>query len=549
MKIVWGCCFLFAAGLGVAAPASAIDLRVEGLTVTQATQSEDQAIPLIADRRAFVRVFVVADGENHLRPKVRLQFVYGRKVRHQVTFDAPRELPGVPTAVNRHDHGKSWNVTVPALWIKSGLKIVAEVDPDRRVRESSESNNLWPNKSGQAFDVRTAPTLKVTFVPVRLPSGRVSEITSKNTEDFISYTRRVFPLPEKLDVAVHKAISTSADVQVFDGWAQLINEIEALRLAERATDRYYAGLINPGAPAAIGGLGFLGGRSTVSNEWGRTLDDGRLTYRNFVVGHELGHNFGLPHAPCGNPGGPDPLYPYPEANIGRHGFDVFLNRAYDPAAGGVDLMSYCRTEPWISDYNYIKVMNRRGRATGRSEAATGAVENAGDALLVWGRETANGWVLEPAFRVQGVTPRLEDTGAAITLVDAQGRVRARHAVWLEELDHGPGRVFAALVPVESNLASLRLEVEGRVVAERRAARVEAGGRFAAAPRAFRTDDETVLVAWDADAQPVALLRDADSGEVLGFARGGRLELATRAERIEVLLSNGVDSVKRDFDVP
>jgi hypothetical protein len=544
---------ILAAALALPGAASAVDLSVAGLTVTQAIQTDDQAVPLIADRRAFVRVFVVADGDNSLKPKVRLQFVYGRKIRHQTTFGPPRELVGVPREVVRHDHGMSWNVTVPAAWIQPGLKLIAEVDPDRRVRESNEGNNLWPSKSGQPFDVRNTAPLKVTFVPVRLPDGRTSEITTKNTEAFVSYTRRVFPVAEKVDVVVHKVFSTSADIiSSFDGWRQLLFEIEALRVVERTRDRYYAGLVNPIVPGAIGGLGFAPGRSTVSTEWPRPMDEGRLTYREYVIGHEIGHNLSLPHAPCGNPGDPDPDFPYEQANIGRHGFDVFVNRAYVPESGAVDLMSYCTTQPWISDYNYLNVMRYRGQVTGRSTATETSAVSEGEALLVWGRETEAGWVLEPAFRVRGAAEMASGSQAVVSLVDGEGRVAVRQGVRLSTLDHLPGQGFAALIPVDEDFrpAAIRLEIGGRRVAERRAQAVVADrSALSEAPRAFRTDDETVQLAWDAESQPLVMLRDADSGEVLGFARGGRLEVATRGQRLELLLSNGVDSVTRRFEVP
>ena len=39
--------------------------------------------------------------------------------------------------------------------------------------------------------------------------------------------------------------------------------------------------------------------------------------------HELGHNFGRNHAPCGSPPNVDPAYPYPGADIGTLGCDIF----------------------------------------------------------------------------------------------------------------------------------------------------------------------------------------------------------------------------------
>lgn len=527
----------------------AVDFHVAGLTVTQATQTDDQAVPLVADRRAHVRVFVLADSENQARPKVRLQFFYGRKARHQTIVSAPGGLAGVPIELARHDHAKSWNVTVPAAWIQPGLKLVAEVDPDRRVRESNENNNRWPNGSGQAFDVRKARPWKLTLVPIRLPGGRTSEATTSNIESYVSFSRRLFPVPEKLDVVVHSVFTTDTYVEYPSEFTRLVHQIDALRLLERTPERYYAGLINPEF-TTIAGMGWIPGKASVSAEYPLLVDFGRITVRESNLAHELGHNLGLSHAPCGGAVGADRNYPYLDGKIGRPGYDVFVSRAYAPERAG-DIMGYCATEAWISDFNYMKVLTQRERvadAFAAEEAAAPAGEV--ESLLVWGRDTAAGWVLEPAFRVGGVPEVVTGSAARVVLVDAAGRVVARAPVRLALLDHSSERGFAALVPLPraGRLAAWRLEIDGRVVAERRAAR-EADRRFAAAPRAFRTDDETLLFAWDAEAQPLALLRDADTGEVLSFARGGRLELASRAQRVEVLLSDGVDSTTERFEVP
>jgi hypothetical protein len=84
----------------------------------------------------------------------------------------------------------------------------------------------------------------------------------------------------------------------------------------------------------VAGIGYLGqGVAT-----GR--DDSQQ-----VAAHELGHNFGRNHAPCGGAGGADPGYPYANGRIGTWGWSG--SQLLSPTQW-VDLMS-CNPG-WVSDY-------------------------------------------------------------------------------------------------------------------------------------------------------------------------------------------------------
>ncbi len=77
----------------------------------------------------------------------------------------------------------------------------------------------------------------------------------------------------------------------------------------------------------------------------------------YLFTHELGHNFGLDHAPCGNPGVPDPNYPYRDGTIGvwnldRMDFDTGGPVVRTPR--DYDLMSYCGPKG-MSRYHYERV--------------------------------------------------------------------------------------------------------------------------------------------------------------------------------------------------
>jgi hypothetical protein len=72
--------------------------------------------------------------------------------------------------------------------------------------------------------------------------------------------------------------------------------------------------------------------------------------------HEVGHNHGRRHTPCGNPAGVDPEYPRAGALIGDWGWDVVDDVLVDPSRAR-DFMSYCGPE-WVSDYSFSALFER-----------------------------------------------------------------------------------------------------------------------------------------------------------------------------------------------
>ena len=71
--------------------------------------------------------------------------------------------------------------------------------------------------------------------------------------------------------------------------------------------------------------------------------------------HEIGHNHGRAHAPCGAAAGPDPEFPYRGGTIGGWGYDERRRGLVRPNA--FDFMGYCQPR-WISDYNYTALWER-----------------------------------------------------------------------------------------------------------------------------------------------------------------------------------------------
>ncbi len=122
-------------------------------------------------------------------------------------------------------------------------------------------------------------------------------------------------------------------------WSDLLDELRILRQMD-GSGRYYYGFVRVGYTSGIAGIGYLGFPVAVGWDYAGSAPA--------VMAHELGHNFGRSHAPCGVSG--DPNYPYPNATLGTWGYDRRNNSLKDPNAYR-DLMGYC-SPLWISDYTY-----------------------------------------------------------------------------------------------------------------------------------------------------------------------------------------------------
>jgi hypothetical protein len=259
-----------------------------------------------------------------------------------------------------------------------------------------------------------------------------------------------------------------------------------------------------------------------------------------ALAHEFGHTAGRRHAPCGNPANPDANYPYFGANIGTYGFDASTQTIYVPSST-FDLMSYCSPR-WLSDYTYVGVMNFRNSAPLASQSET-------DALIVWGRVENGRMILEPAFAARTSAP-------SPTLGSYQAEGFDENGTRLFVASFEPAAVadagadakqFAIPIPLDAaqaaQLKTIRVIGDGKT-AQRSAAPQEL---ITAETSAITLDESAsmksaISVSWRREVYPMAVIRDADTGEILAFARNGNATIAAH-RRVDVMLTDGVRSVR------
>lgn len=521
----------------------ALELSVDGVYLVQGIQRADGTVPLVAGRDALLRVFLRGDQVNFFRPRVRVQLIRDGVVQETLAMEPT--LDSVPRVRQEFELRNSWNVRIPGARLQPGVSMVVEADPAGVVPRKASSRARFPATGSAPLNVQTVPKLWLRLVPIRqLLYGTTGAVNEGNKEAYIRGLLAMHPIAE-YDADVRAPYSTSANSATSSGWSTIINEMVALRTAD-ASARYYYGLLTAQPGSGIAGLGFLGFPVAIGYD---VLPAGAET-----LAHELGHNFNRRHTPCGNPAGPDPNYPYAGAGIGVFGYDLFDGTLKSPLADK-DLMSYCRPR-WTSDYTYEAVLAfRRGgdNRTGADAPADAAPE---PSLLVWGHVGGGTAVLEPAFEVT-TRPALPGRPGPYTLqgMDAQGGVLFSLPFAGEELAEQDTRQrhFAFALPAGlaklDRLAALRVTGPGVAVQRVRANRASRPGTRPLAPRALgRRSGGEVRLEWSRTDLPMAMVRDARTGQVLSFARGGAARVETGARDLDVTFSDGVRSVRTVVEV-
>jgi CARDB/Peptidase M66 len=512
------------------ASAAGLNLRIDGMYLTQSVQTYAGTVPLVKDRDGFLRVFVTASQSNLAVPSVRVRFALSGVLTKDTTLGA--NGLSVPLSPNEGSLSASWNMPVPGALIQPNLTILAEVDPANTVAETNESDNLFPSGGTPlALDVRPTSTFAVRFVPIlQTANGLQGNVSNANKATYLAAAMRVHPLAA-YDADMRAPLSTDApavDATSSTAWTQVLNELRAARTSD-GNSRYYYGVVKPSYSSGIAGIGYVG--LPVAIGWDKSGADG-------VAAHEWGHNWGRQHAPCGNAGNPDLNYPYANGAIGVYGFDVGAQSIKPPTYS--DLMGYCNNG-WISDYTYTGVMDYRGTHADVETAFARAMQ---PCLLVWGRIVDGQPVLEPAFQVV-TRPSLP---AAPGPYSVEGRAADGSSVFHVSFapdqvadDPAAGAQFAFAVPLQPDraerLVTMHLVERGRRIASVRAS----AGAVAAAARveATRLGGGRVGLRWDASAHPMLMVRDPVTGEVLSFARGGRSEIVTDRGELDLQLSTGV----------
>ncbi len=317
--------------------------------------------PVVAHRDGLLRVFYTVDGSYNGQPLfARLHFQGQDPLVVQATPSGTSQMGNL---------GSTINFDVPGAYLTVGSSYRVELVQARELTTGANVAATYPTTAGafEATEARQAGTLIVTLVPVRYNadgSGRLPDTSPAQLARYEELFYAMYPVADVDIVVRSQPLAWGSTVSSNgNGWSALLDAVAELRNNDNAPfNNYYYGILAPAASAqsfcgggCVAGLGFLGGPS---DDWSHSAIglgfSGDMATETAV--HELGHNHGREHAPCGGVSGADGSYPYSGAKLGSWGYNLVTGQLYNPQSY-VDMMSYCNPT-WISDYNYENIFER-----------------------------------------------------------------------------------------------------------------------------------------------------------------------------------------------
>lgn len=510
--------------------------------------SKDAALELVQEREVLVKVNARAPAPMHCKPSgtLRIEDAGGQLLRELALAAPLLPIPAVASdAVSLLD---SYSATVPAELVKPGVRLVVSLPGQ------TPAQQIAPMVSPSPAITLVAIPLQVAESVAQIPAGIPDYIRARSPVQGLTQENR----------GVLRSTALTAQPTAKEEWtdalSKLLTEVNNLRTLEgRPARSYYYGFVRQDVIGSTVGLGYRPGGAAVGYDR-PTFPEAALD----TLQHELGHNFNLQHAPCGEPANPDPLYPYANAQMGAGsrmvwGYNSVTKLFTDPNdLANHDLMSYC-SGAWFSDYNYGRIQQRLRTALPSTKAAAAGVQIASAApaaaepealLLVSGEIGPRGAKLGAPRAYSGIADLPTDGPFTLTLNLASGELR-QWRFEAQALEHAPQiRHFSFSIAHPGAIASLSISRDGQVLHAQGEAG-EAGKRRAqqvAAPQLQAAIDRGHLsMQWNAQQWPqlgITQLGSDGRRRVLGFGlAGGKAAVQVQGEVLgfELSFSDGLNS--------
>jgi hypothetical protein len=359
-------------------PEGDVDLKVDHMEVVQVIQTYDNKVPLVANKKTMVRVFVriVTDAPNRGPYNVGASLTIwpeGKsEVELQPTYQATDLKPN--ESADRNRTTASINFIVPPELTAPGVfSLKAVVNPDHSIKELDYSNN----DDRQPFEFVQRNGLRVGFVRIGyMPPGHTAwDWPTDNIRTYDTLMKQIYPVAEN-GIQYYEM---PWRIRVTRSLLQVAGEVDLVwslrEFYDSLSDKpdILVGWLPRTSEVGEGGLAdipVVGQEPRVA--W--IMDDGSKT----GLAHEAGHVLGLGHP--GTTGDPAPgcklaknstpaYWPKEYGNSARvqePGYDMDTLKIV-PGNTLYDLMSYCSNNTSLSPFHYTKLFEANLRPSGQGD--------------------------------------------------------------------------------------------------------------------------------------------------------------------------------------
>lgn len=311
---------------------------------------------VVAGKNAIVRVFTNNDaGFTNRVLSARLSLIDGdnvERVFHKRTVEGPTVENSLAT---------SFNIEVEGDLITPSTRYVVEI-VECGADTGTQFAPKFPATGDEALAARQTGILRLEFVPV-VVNGNLANSDPGRLESYRQFMEAMYPV-SGVEMTLGNPLEANSAVSANgNGWEGTLQQLMSRHQSDGApNDLYYYGLMEP-APTlqqycqggCVAGIGYVPDAGPFNKDArvsiGISYGDGASAA---TMAHEIGHNHGREHSPCGGAAYAGP-FPHEGARIGWWGL-YYPDTLIDPNQS-TDIMGYCDNQ-WVSDFTYQAFLER-----------------------------------------------------------------------------------------------------------------------------------------------------------------------------------------------
>lgn len=415
--------------------------------VRDGVSADREGLPVVRGRDALVRIHVedlAGYSAHEVTAVVEIENDLGVA---RFTDSRTLELPSTDS-----NPDSVFGVRVPATAVALGARYRVRLEvAENGVATAPEA--VYPASGFDDLDVVETGRPVFVLVPFRYDtdgSGRLPEVGEVQLARIRDELTARFPYAD-VEIRVHEVVSWSRSNRYTGSvdWGAVNARLISMRDDEGAPEsEYWYGLMAPDRTRSsycARTTSCVTGQAYVATLRGSRVGSG-VGFADLdsvaTLAHELGHEHGRSHSPCGTSSSDDD-YPYSSGRVGVWGWDRRSGAFHDPATAS-DMMGYCSRQ-WISDYTYREMYERQMAMRALGWPTVGAAiarrfVTVEDGVVSWGERAS--------------LRRLPGERAVGTYLDARGR--AIESVEVSRLDFAEGEGHTWVVPDAAPVGAVEL---------------------------------------------------------------------------------------------